>query len=313
MKILVVGDKGEQVKQVQKYLFDLGYLKGIENIAVDGIFGQNTMNALQNFQRENFVNGKVDEVTFEALKESFENLTKSNNTNSNIRIIDFPLQTNEYFAQTFEKENIFLHLTGGNRNAYFVQNGWERDNMSAQGAVGTAFILSGDDSQNKSGWAIEDGQVLRVFDDKFWAYHTGTGVPSLDQKSIGIEICNWGNLTQRNDRFFTWTGEEINRSEVEELDFRGVRFWHKISDKQLQNLRSLLKMLLDKYPKIKENYQKQIQNNAFTSSWSDFKTSVLNQTETGIVTHTNVIRPEMRLRWDIPPFPRLLEVLRNLC
>jgi peptidoglycan hydrolase-like protein with peptidoglycan-binding domain len=312
MKALIIGSTGQEVKEVQKYLFDLGYLKGIESVAVDGIFGQNTMNAVQNFQRENFVNGKVDEATFESLKEKFENSTKNNNTNSNIRIIDYTLQSNEYFAQEFPKHNIFLHLTAGNRNAYFVQNGWEHDNMSAQGAVGTAYIVSGDDSQNKSGWAINDGQVLRVFDDKFWAYHTGTGIPSIDQTSVAIEICNWGSLTQRNGRFFTFTGEEIQQNEVEELEFRGLRFWHKISDKQLESLRGLLKMLLDKYPKVKENYQNQLRNNAFTSSWSDFKMSVLNQSEKGIVTHTNVIRPEARLRWDIPPFARLLEVLKSL-
>lgn len=309
MKILVVGDKGEDVKKVQQYLFDAGFLKGNVNAVVDGDFGRNTQQAVRDFQSVIFVTGQVDETTLQKLIEK----TEEKNIKQDLKIIDFPLQPNEYFSQVFEKENIFLHLTGGNRNAYFVQNGWERDNMSAQGAVGTAFILSGDDSQNKSGWAIEDGQVLRVFDDKFWAYHTGTGVPSLDQKSVAIEICNWANLTQRNGRFFTWTGEEIPSNQVEELDFRGVRFWHKISDKQLESLRGLLKMLLDKYPKIKENYQNQLRNNVFASSWSDFKMSVLNQTEKGIVTHTNVIRPEARLRWDIPPFPRLLEVLRNLC
>lgn len=308
MKVLVVGDKGEDIKKVQQYLFDLGYLKGDVKTAVDGDFGKNTEQAVRDFQSVIFVTGQVDETVLQKLIER----TEKKDIKQDLKIIDYTLQSNEYFAQNFEKQNIFLHLTGGNRNAYFVQNGWERDSMFEQGAVGTAYIISGDDSQNKSGWAIEDGQVLRVFDDKFWAYHTGTGIPRLDQTSVAIEICNWAKLTQRNGRFFAWTGEEIPSNQVEELEFRGLRFWHKISDKQLENLESLLKMLLDKYPRIKENYKTQLRNNAFTSAWSDFKPSVLNQTETGIVTHTNVIRPEARLRWDIPPHPRLLEVLRRI-
>lgn len=75
------GSMGEEVKQIQSVLKDLGYYTG----NIDGIFGTNTRNAVMSFQRDNglSVDGIVGNNTLSALgiseKESnfYENFTSA--------------------------------------------------------------------------------------------------------------------------------------------------------------------------------------------------------------------------------------------
>jgi len=53
-----------------------------------------------------------------------------------------------------------------------------------------------------------NGDIIQYFDDKFWAYHTGTTKTDA-KRSIGIEIVNWGHLTRRGDALYSWTGKLI--------------------------------------------------------------------------------------------------------
>lgn len=60
------GDRGSQVTQTQKYLYDLGYA-----IAIDGWFGNETETRLKEYQTKNAmtVSGKADAITIGALQE----------------------------------------------------------------------------------------------------------------------------------------------------------------------------------------------------------------------------------------------------
>lgn len=66
MVVVKYGMKGKDVVTVQNYLVKSGYLKG----SVDGIFGTQTLKAVQLFQKENHLqaDGVVGQKTFDALK-----------------------------------------------------------------------------------------------------------------------------------------------------------------------------------------------------------------------------------------------------
>ena len=115
--------------------------------------------------------------------------------------IDFP--KTQYFAEEYPKDQIFLHHTAGGPNAHIVFQGW----ASNPDKIATCVSISA------------DGEVVQGFSSKFWAYHLGlktsvftaNGVPykSLDKTSIGIEICNWGQLTQKDGKFYNYVGREM--------------------------------------------------------------------------------------------------------
>ncbi len=66
---LQAGSKGEQVREVQNYLYQLKYLR----TAPTGYYGASTTEAVQSFQLENHLqpDGKVDQYTLEVLEATF--------------------------------------------------------------------------------------------------------------------------------------------------------------------------------------------------------------------------------------------------
>lgn len=67
-----LGDQGEGVKQIQQYLYDIGY-----DVNIDGIFGQRTREIVKNFQYNNGlkVDGVVGEETLKVLEEMAKDIT----------------------------------------------------------------------------------------------------------------------------------------------------------------------------------------------------------------------------------------------
>ena len=71
---------------------------------------------------------------------------------------------------------------------------------------------------------------------------------SLDKISIGIEICNWGQLTLKKDgKFYNYVNREV--TDVIKLDkpFKGYSYWHNYTDSQITSLKALLLHLKGKY------------------------------------------------------------------
>lgn len=85
-KILKLNQKGNSVKEIQKMLYDLEYDHLITNFETqenwnDGIYGNNTKNAVENFQEDNGLNvdGIVGKNTLLKIKELYNK--KENNSN----------------------------------------------------------------------------------------------------------------------------------------------------------------------------------------------------------------------------------------
>lgn len=72
---IIKGDRGANVREVQQMLVEQGYLKD----KADGIFGQNTLDAVKAFQKDKhlLINGTVNGKTLRALKKNNQKIEKN--------------------------------------------------------------------------------------------------------------------------------------------------------------------------------------------------------------------------------------------
>jgi len=209
------------------------------------------------------------------------------------KIVQSRLKSTQYFQEETPKNQIYLHHTAGNGNAVGVAKYWD----STKDRIATAFIIG------------NQGTIVQCFSSREWAYHLGLknapfsnmGVPykALDKNSVGVEVCNWGMLKEKNGKFYNYVGGLVDDSEVTELDkpFKGYTYWHKYTDKQIESLRQLVVYLCETYG-ISKEYNDDI--------WDLSRRAM--KGEDGIFTHNSVRRDKS----DMYPCPRVIEMLKNL-
>lgn len=215
----------------------------------------------------------------------------------NIKQISF--SSNQYISEVHPKVQIYLHHTAGNPNGENVFKHWEAN----QERVATCVTISG------IGKDCIDGQIVQGFSSQLWAFHLGLkestfqkfGIPyrSLDKISIGIEICNWGQLTEKNGKFYNYVNKEVPADEVCELDtpHRGHKFYHNYTDAQIDAVKELLLLWKQKY-NIPLTYYQDI--------W-DVTPRAL-KGEAGVFTHNSVRFDKV----DVYPHPKLVTMLKSL-
>tara|TARA_R110000868_G_scaffold392365_1_gene662960 strand:- start:2036 stop:2668 length:633 start_codon:yes stop_codon:yes gene_type:complete len=209
----------------------------------------------------------------------------------NLRQISFP--KGQYFEEISQKTQIYLHHTAGAPNADQVWQWWITDKTP----IATCVVV--DDS----------GEVVQGFSSKFWAYHLGMkakhftimGLPfkNLDKTSIGIELTSWGQLTEKNGKFYNYVNGIVPSNEVCELEtpFKGFTYFHNYTDNQIQSVKELLVTWKEKY-NIPLTYNEDI--------WGVSKRAL--KGESGVFTH-NSVRPD---KADVYPHPKLVEMLKTL-
>lgn len=200
----------------------------------------------------------------------------------------------DYYKEITAKKQIYLHHTAGTGNAENVFSNWERDK---QGRIGTCVAIG------------RDGSIVQGFKSEFWAYHLGlTSQPfrannlpfiPLDKISIGIEIVNWGYLTKKGDKFYSYAGTEVPKDEVTTLakPFKGQKYFQSYTPEQIDSTIELLKLWKDKY-NIDITYNDDI--------WDVSKRALSG--ENGVFTH-NSVRSD---KSDVFPCPNLIEALKTL-
>lgn len=203
------------------------------------------------------------------------------------------LKDNQYFAESSPKTQIYLHHTAGNGNAEGVSRYWNGNDSR----IATAFIIG------------ENGTIVQCFSSKHWAWHLGIDTEdfarngakysNLNKLSVGIEVCNWGYLKKKGDKYYNYAGGVVNPSYVTELDqpYKGYKYWYKYSDAQIESLRQLVEYLCETYD-IPKDYRSEI--------WAIDKEAF--KGTKGIFTHNSVRKDKS----DMYPCPRVIEMLKNL-
>lgn len=295
--MVTLGDKGPEVSKLQKLLSLIGY-----DLVVDGEFGNKTLRSLKAFQKKYnlVVDGIAGPVTFEALKAAQKRTSKedgnSNSKNYGDLNIDteHQLDSSQFLKQVFKKDKIFIHYTVSGPSPKSVIKYWDGNETR----VATAFVLGGRGS--------EDGKIYEAHNPDYWSFHLGIkgSKGKLDRSSIGIEICAWGKLNKKGEKFFNVYGGEVPADEVYTLEdkWRGDLYYHKYSDKQLESLEKLLLWIIDEY-------NIPVQNIDFESKdWMEYSEDVVKNSTPGIWTHTTVRKDKQ----DTYPDHRLMEMLNRI-
>ncbi len=217
-------------------------------------------------------------------------------------ITQYAFPATQYVAEEKQKLQIYLHHTAGNPNPKQTYQGWESNTER----IATCIVIGGLPDKNKS-WA--DGEIVQGFSSKYWAWHLGLkesifykfGIPykSLDRISIGIEICNWGQLTLKEGKFYNYVNGVVPIEQVCELaiPYKGFKYFHAYTDAQIESVQQLLVLWKGKYG-IPLTYNADI--------W-DVTPRALNG-ESGVFTH-NSVRFD---KCDISPQPKMIEMLKTL-
>jgi len=296
--MITLGDKGKEVSQLQKYLSMLGY-----DLVIDGDFGNKTVRSLKAFQKKYrlLVDGIAGEQTFSALKAAQKRTAKEERSsfivakNYGELIVDSEhhMGSEQYMKQVFDKDKIFIHYTVGGPDARKVIKYWDGNSPR----VATAYVMNGR--------GLEDGKIFEAHNPDYWSYHLGVkGTKGkIEKHSIGIEICAWGGLDKKGDKFYNYYGTEVPVEEVYTLDeeWRGKKYYHMASDKQMESLERLLVWIIGEY-KIP------VQNINFDRDWAEYNEVLVKDKTPGIWTHTNV-RKDKR---DMYPDHRVFEVLNRV-
>lgn len=212
------------------------------------------------------------------------------------------MDDNEFIRVETEKKQIYLHHTAGRSSGVRCIRHWNDDK---RGRVATCVVISGKDAKMS-----KDGEICQAFSSKYWAYHLGVkseifkanDVPYklLDKNSIGIEICNWGYLTEKDGTFYNYVNGVVPEDEVTTLEtpYKRKRYYHRYTDAQIESVRQLLVFWNKRYG-ISITYNE-------CDMWNVSKRAL--RGENGLFTH-NSVRPD---KLDIYPCPRMIEMLKTL-
>jgi N-acetyl-anhydromuramyl-L-alanine amidase AmpD len=218
------------------------------------------------------------------------------------KIKQVPLKESQYFKEDVTKKQIVLHHTAGNSSGIHTIQNW---NVDDRGRIATCVTISGPGNKTSI-----DGEICQAFSSKHWAYHLGVKqevfrawkVPytELDKHSIGIEICNWGQLDLENGKFINYVDREVPTDQVTTLEtpYKGYKYFHKYSDAQIESVKNLLLYWKDTY-KIDLKYD---YNQLFSVNTKALKG------ENGLFTHNSYRKDKI----DIYPCPRMIAMLKSL-
>lgn len=217
------------------------------------------------------------------------------------------LDKDEYVNGPTEKYYLFLHHTAGWNNPYTTIKSWNNDD---RGRIATQFVIGG--ISIKTGDDKYDGEVVECFPDGGWAYHLGkNGSRKLHPHSIGIELCNFGPLTEKNGKYYNYVKREVKKDEVCDLgyEFRGYQYWHAYTDKQIEATRQLILEIARRHPKIdiKKGLKEWLKTETPAEAFGFKKDAYLGKVE-GMLSHTTTRKDKT----DWAPQPKMVEMIKSL-
>jgi hypothetical protein len=313
--ILKLGSKGDEVKLLQEFL----------GIVADGDFGPMTEMEVKNWQRKNGLtpDGVVGPVTLNAMGIiSTDNTEALLTTPGGMIIRQDYLPSDEYFRMNGKPEYLFIHHTAGWENPYNVIRDWGRD---TRGNIATEFVIGGQSIKGNND--KYDGEIVQAFPDGNYGWHLGTGNSYMHRNSVGIEVCNFGYLTEggyykwdrvnkknvwiekTKGKFYNYVGVEAAESQIVKLKepFRGHQHWHRYSDESLCALKENILYIAERDGiDICEGLPKWVSN--VGAKAFDYSESAKRGDIKGLFSHTNVRKD----KFDMFPQQELLDMLVSL-
>ena len=292
MEILKLGSKGDSVKVLQIFL----------NIKSDGEFGPLTEKTVKDWQNQHglLVDGIVGKMTWNMMGLSTTDLKEQKTSDNSFIIKKQFLPKGQYFEGPTKKQWLFLHHTAGWENPYNTISAWGRDD---RGAIATEFVLGGQKITNDdSTW---DGEIVQSFPAGGYAWHLGTGNNVMHKNSVGIEVCNFGSLSNGK----TYVGTIASSSQIVTLSkpFRGSKTWHKYSDKQIYSLKNLILFIANRDNiDVRKGLPELIKQKG-ADAFDVFDVKMCEQTH-GLWSHTNVRKDKT----DMFPQQELIDMLLSL-
>lgn len=188
-------------------------------------------------------------------------------------------ETKYFRRQVYKKEKIVLHHTVGNLYGDLLA-------LTTQDSVGVAYLVG------------RKGQVIQLFDPSYWSYHLGStalgGNSIQSKKSIGIEISNYGWLTEKDGVLYDAYKKEFCKVTENDLytkldkPYRGYTYFCNYTEEQYIAVAKLLKYLCEKF-NIPFEFLPEEKRHEFTRDIIEFK---------GITTHVNYREFD---KWDVSP------------
>jgi serine protease inhibitor len=228
--------------------------------------------------------------------------------------IDHPLSEGSYYQESIPKDSIFIRHTSGYHRPDWVINSWGKDRTESTNKIrsGSAFVIGGK-SEGISKERKFNGLIYKAFDPHMWAHHLFIKAKNntfLNQKSIGIELCNYGELTKTSGgEFYTSTNIKIDAGSVTVLDnsFRGERYFHSYTDLQIESLYNLLIYLGDRFEiNLKKGLSTNIQKIGVSKAFDLSEAAI--QGSPGVWSHSNVRVDKI----SCYPHPDLIKTILSL-
>lgn len=148
-----------------------------------------------------------------------------------------PNHNSYYYNKETKKKSICLHFTVGYIKSDIATLCKENNHVSV------SYVID------------RNGRIYELFSDSLWSYHLGKGAiggnSTMSERSIGIEISNYGPLTLLDNKLIdsyknTYCGIDENEF-YEKKDFRGKSYYATASYEQINATACLIKYLCKKH------------------------------------------------------------------
>ena len=328
--LLKKGDKGDDVRDLQTLLDGNGFWT---YYTITDYFGDVTETSVKNFQKSKqiTVDGIVGNTTYGYLIDGVDidtdrtNFDDSHDTDDKLNYlgsyitedgleIDRAYLDGDEYVKDYGKiqpENFFIHHTAGWNNPYNTINSWNKD---SRGRVATQYCIGG--TSVKVGSYGDDkynGQVVECFPDNYIGWHLGkVGNFNMSKYSSAVEINNFGYLTKKDGKYYTYVNTEVPESMVCDLgyEFRGYQYWHSYTPEQIESLRLLIKHTKSLYPNIdmSAGLPQLLKDGVHPKDAFGFNEDAYYGRIKGLWTHTNVRKG----KFDCFPQTELVDLLKSL-
>ena len=180
--------------------------------------------------------------------------------------------------------------------------------MATQYCIGGTSVKVGSYGDDKY-----NGQVVECFPDNYIGWHLGkVGNFNMSKYSSAVEINNFGYVTKKNGKYYTYVNSEVPESMVCDLgyEFRGHQYWHAYTKEQIESLGLLIKHVKNIYPDIDmvSGLPQLLKDGVHPKEAFDFNDDAYNGRIKGLWTHTNVRKD----KFDCFPQPELVDLLKTI-